>query len=95
MVTKNFLPYLFCVIVTLVSREIPSNISYEVFLSYMDLGLDERVPSLGRLISNYTSFMSAYPHMFWIPVAVLATVTVSLYLVGQFLADASDPKTHM
>ncbi len=61
----------------------------------MDLGLDERVPSLGRLISKYTSFMSAYPHMFWIPVAVLATVTVSLYLVGQFLADASDPKTHM
>ncbi|WP_289286210.1 oligopeptide ABC transporter permease OppC [Faecalibaculum rodentium] len=95
MVTKNILPYLISVIVTLVSREIPSNISYEVFLSYMDLGLDERVPSLGRLISNYTSFMSAYPHMFWIPVAVLATVTVSLYLVGQFLADASDPKTHM
>ncbi len=95
MVTKNILPYLISVIVTLVSREIPSNVSYEVFLSYMDLGLDERVPSLGRLISKYTSFMSAYPHMFWIPVAVLATVTVSLYLVGQFLADASDPKTHM
>lgn len=95
MITKNILPYLISVIVTLISREIPSNISYEVFLSYMDLGLDQTVPSLGRLISNYTSFISAYPYLFWIPVAVLATVTVSLYLVGQFLADASDPKTHM
>ena len=39
MVTKNILPYLVSVIMTYVSREIPSLISYEVFLSYMGLGL--------------------------------------------------------
>lgn len=94
MITKNILPYLISVIMTYTAREIPSNISYEVFLSYLGLGLGQQNASLGRMISQYTSYMSGYPHLFWIPVAVLAIISVSLYLVGQALADASDPRTH-
>lgn len=95
MITKNILPYLISVIMTYVSREIPSLISYEVFLSYLGLGLGTNYASLGRAISQYTSFMNGYPHLFWIPVAVLATISISLYIVGQKLADAADPRTHM
>lgn len=94
MITKNILPYLISVIMTYVAREIPSNISYEVFLSFLSLGLGQQNASLGRMISQYTSYMSGYPHLFWIPVAVLAIISISLYLVGQALADASDPRTH-
>ncbi|MGX8687633.1 MAG: ABC transporter permease, partial [bacterium] len=39
MIIKNILPYLISVIMTYISREIPSLISYEVFLSWMGLGL--------------------------------------------------------
>ena len=95
MIVKNILPFLISVIVTLISREIPGNIGYEVFMSYLDVGLDVNTPSLGRLISTGQGYMTTKPHLFWIPVIVLASVTVSLYLVGQYLADASDPKTHM
>ena len=95
MITKNILPYLISVIMTYISREIPSLISYEVFLSYMGLGLGTTYASLGRTISQYTSFMNGYPHLFWIPVLVLATISISLYIVGQRLADAADPRTHM
>jgi len=95
MITKNILPYLISVIMTYVSREIPALISYEVFLSYMGLGLGTNYASLGRSISQYTSFMNGYPHLFWIPVAVLALISISLYIVGQKLADAADPRTHM
>ena len=95
MVVKNILPYLISVIMTYVSREIPSLISYEVFLSYMGLGLGTTYASLGRSISQYTSYMTGYPHLFWIPVSVLAIISVSLYIVGQKLADAADPRTHM
>lgn len=94
MITKNILPYLISVIMTYVSREIPSNISYEVFLSYLGLGLGQENASLGRMISQYTTYMNAYPHLFWIPVSVLAVISISLYIVGQALADASDPRTH-
>ena len=95
MITKNILPYLISVIMTYVSREIPSTISYEVFLSFLGLGLGQSDASLGRMISQYTTYMNAYPHLFWIPVGVLAVISISLYIVGQALADASDPRTHM
>lgn len=94
-ITKNILPYLVSVIMTYVAREIPTVISYEVFLSYLGLGLGSTNASLGRMISLYTSFMKGYPHLFWIPVSVVAIISISLYIVGQSLADATDPRTHM
>ena len=94
-ITKNILPYLISVIMTYVSREIPSIISYEVFLSYMGLGLGFGQASLGKTISQYTSHMKGHPYLFWIPVGVLAIVSISLYVIGQRLADAADPRTHM
>lgn len=94
MITKNILPYLISVIMTYISREIPSLISYEVFLSYMGLGLGSTIASLGKIISQYTAYMNGYPHLFWIPVSVLAIISISLYIVGQKLADAADPRTH-
>ena len=36
-----------------------------------------------------------FPHAFWPPVAVASAITIILYLLGQNLADASDPRTHM
>ena len=95
MIVKNILPYLISVIMTYISRMIPSLISYEVFLSYLGLGLGTTNASLGQSISLYTSYMRGYPHLFWIPVGVLAIISISLYIVGQKLADAADPRTHM
>lgn len=94
MVTKNILPFLTSVIVTIVASEIPSYISTEVFLSYLNIGLGSK-NSLGKLINDNQKFMDTHPHMFWIPVIVSSVITVSLYIIGQNLADASDPKTHM
>ena len=94
-ITKNILPYLVSVIMTYIAREIPTVISYEVFLSYLGLGLGATNASLGRMISLYTAFMKGYPHLFWIPVSVVAILSISLYIVGQKLADATDPRTHM
>jgi oligopeptide transport system permease protein len=94
MITKNILPYLISVIMTYISREIPVLISYEVFLSYMGLGIGSQYASLGRTISSYTPYMRGTPHLFWIPVFILAMISISLYIVGQKLADAADPRTH-
>ncbi len=94
-ITHNILPYLISVIMTAVSRDIPSFISYEVFLSFVGVGLSEKDPSLGRMIQQYSPYLVSTPYLFWIPVVVSAFISVSLYIVGQTLADASDPRTHM
>ena len=94
-IQHNVLPFMIPIIVTSISRDVPSFISYEVFLSYLGIGLTATDVSLGRLISANASDMVSTPYLFWIPVAVAAVISISLYIVGQTLADASDPKTHM
>lgn len=92
---KNILPFMTSVIVTLAATEIPSYISYEVFLAYIGMGLSDM--SLGRLIYEAESAMltPGWGFEFWSPVAVASIITVVLYVVGQNLGDASDPRTHM
>ena len=93
-VTKNIMPQLVSVIVTTTSQMLPSFISYEAFLSFFGLGLPVTVPSLGRLISDYSQNVTTNAYLFWIPLTTLILVSLSLFVVGQNLADASDPRTH-
>ncbi len=92
---KNILPFLVSVIVTLAATEIPSYISYEAFLSYIGLQMSDM--SLGKIIERASTsmFTPGWELQFWAPVAIASIITVVLYVVGQNLGDASDPRTHM
>lgn len=94
-VLHNILPFLISVIVTNISRSVPSFISMEVFLSYIGVGLTSDSASLGFMIQEFSVHMQAAPYIFWLPVFVSSLISVSLYIVGQTLADASDPRTHL
>ena len=91
---KNIMPQLVSVIVTTTSQMLPSFISYEAFLSFFGLGLPVTVPSLGRLISDYSQNVTTNAYLFWIPLTTLILVSLTFFVVGQNLADASDPRTH-
>lgn len=93
--TKNILPFMTSVIVTLLAAEIPSYIGYEVFLAYIGMGMSDM--SLGRLIyeSEVAMVTPGWQFEFWSPVVVSSIVTIVLYVVGQNIGDASDPRTHM
>lgn len=93
--TRNVLPFMTSVIVTLLAAEIPSYISYEVFLSYIGMGMSDM--SLGKLIyaSENAMMTPGWGFEFWSPVVVASIITVTLYVAGQNLGDASDPRTHM
>ncbi|MBO4429658.1 MAG: ABC transporter permease [Clostridia bacterium] len=92
---RNILPFMTSVIVTLAATEIPSYISYEVFLSYIGLGISDI--TLGKIIQLTQSFMAVpeWRFEYWSPIIMSSIITIILYVVGQNLGDASDPKTHM
>ncbi len=92
---KNILPFMTSVIVTIMATEIPGYIGSEVFLSYIGLGISEM--SLGKLITENQSamFTPGWQFEFWSPIFVSSIITVVLFVVGQNLGDASDPRTHM
>ena len=92
---KNILPFMTSVIMTLLATELPSYISMEVFLSFIGIGMSDM--SLGKIIETSQAYMSNpdWALEFWAPVVIAAIITIVLYVVGQKLGDASDPRTHM
>lgn len=94
-ITHNIFPYLISVLMTSISRSVPLYISYEVFLGFIGVGLSEKEASLGRIVQTNAQYMQSAAYLFVIPLFITALISVSLYLVGQTLADASDPRNHM
>lgn len=94
---KNLLPYLVSVITMRMALAIPSAIGNEVFVTYIGIGLPLDIPSLGNLINTGREQMiiPALRYQLYIPVAVLAVITISFYIIGNAFADAADPKNHV
>ena len=94
---KNLLPYLVSVITMRMALAIPAAIGNEVFVTYIGIGLPLDTPSLGNLINTGRSLMTMAPlrYQLFFPVAVLAVITISFYIIGNSFADAADPKNHV
>ena len=96
-IVKNLLPYLVSVITMRMALAIPSAIGNEVFITYIGIGLPLDTPSLGNLIQTGRSLMTvaSLRYQLFFPVAVLAVITISFYIIGNSFADAADPKNHV
>lgn len=95
-IMKNLLPYLVSVITLRMSLAIPAAIGNEVFVTYIGIGLPVNIPSLGNLIQAGRKLMlqANLRYQLLFPVAVLAVITISFYIIGNAFADAADPKNH-
>ena len=95
-ITKNLLPYLVSVIVLRMALAIPSTIGWEVFLTYIGLGLPLDTPSLGNLVNEGRQAMMSpsLTYQLIFPSAVLSLITISFYVIGNAFSDASDPRNH-
>lgn len=95
-ILKNLLPYLISVIMLRIALTIPSVIGYEVFLTYIGLGLPTSIPSLGNLINEGRIYMmvSSLRYQLIFPAIILSVITISFYILGNAFSDASDPKNH-
>ncbi len=95
-IMKNVLPYLVSVIVMRIALSIPGTIGWEVFLTYIGLGLPLETPSLGNLLNEGRRVMmsSSLRYQLLFPALVLSVITVSFYVLGNAFADAADPRNH-
>ncbi|HWQ09754.1 MAG TPA: ABC transporter permease [Holophaga sp.] len=96
-VLKNLLPYLVSVIMLQTALSITSTIGWEVFLTYIGIGLPVSIPSLGNLVNEGRQIMMSpelrYQLLF--PTVVVSFITISLYILGNAFSDASDPRNHV
>ena len=91
-IRKHLIPNCISVIVISTALQIPSAIFTESYLSFLGLGVNAPMPSLGSLASDALIGLSSYPYRLVIPAIVISLIVLSLNLFGDGLRDAFDPK---
>lgn len=91
-IRKHLIPNCISVIIISTALQIPNAIFTESFLSFMGLGVNAPMPSLGSLASDALNGISTYTYRLVIPAVVICLIVLSLNLFGDGLRDAFDPK---
>ena len=91
-VKKHLLPNCISVVIISTALQIPNAIFTESFLSFLGLGVNAPMPSLGSLASDALNGLKSYPFRLIIPAVVISLIVLSLNLFGDGLRDAFDPK---
>jgi len=91
-VRKHLIPNCISVVIISTALQIPNAIFTESYLSFLGLGVNAPMPSLGSLASDALSGIHSFPHRLIIPAVVISLIVLSLNLFGDGLRDAFDPK---
>ena len=91
-IRKHLLPNCISVVIISTCLQIPSAIFTESYLSFLGLGVNAPMPSLGSLASDALNGYATYPYRLIIPAIVISLIVLSLNLFGDGLRDAFDPK---
>lgn len=91
-IRKHILPNCMSVIIISVALQVPSAIFTESFLSFIGLGVQAPMPSLGSLANSARGGMQLYPWKMLFPAVTICLIVLSFNLLGDGLRDAFDPK---
>jgi peptide/nickel transport system permease protein len=91
---KEVLPNLAAPIVVYATLLIPSNILFEAGLSFLGLGVPQRTPSWGGMLSDAIVIFEDAWWLMLFPGLFLLVTTLSFNLLGDGLRDALDPRSN-
>jgi oligopeptide transport system permease protein len=91
-VFRHVVPNVLGPVVVFATLNIPVIILAESFLSFIGLGVQEPLTSLGRLISDGSRQMIQAPWMLIAPASTMLITLLALNFLGDGLRDALDPK---
>lgn len=91
-IRKHLIPNCISLVVISTALQIPSAIFTESYLSFLGLGVNAPMPSLGSLAAEALNGIHSYPHRLLIPALTISIIVLSLNLFGDGLRDAFDPK---
>jgi len=91
-IARHIVPNLLGPVVVYVTLTIPAVILAESFLSFLGLGVQPPMASLGTLIANGAQDMELAPWLLIFPSLVMVVTLMSFNFIGDGLRDAIDPK---
>ncbi len=91
-ILKHVIPNLVGTIIVYTTLTIPNIILVESFISFLGLGVQEPMTSLGILISDGARNLEEYPWLFFFPFIFLSIILFCFNFIGDGLRDAFDQK---
>jgi oligopeptide transport system permease protein len=91
---RHIVPNLAGTVAVYATLTVPELITYESFLSFLGLGVQEPLSSLGSLIDQGARQMLTAPWMLLVPAGLLFALLLCFNLLGDGLRDALDPAAH-
>ena len=91
-ITRHVVPNLLGPVIVYATLGLPQAILVESFLSFLGIGVQEPLASLGNLIADGAAEMETAPWMLAVPAACLMLVVFCFNFLGDSLRDALDPR---
>ncbi|HEU4530015.1 MAG TPA: ABC transporter permease subunit [Steroidobacteraceae bacterium] len=91
-VVRHIVPNVIGAVVVYATLTVPQMILFESFLSFLGLGVQEPLASLGNLIASGAAEMDTAPWMLIVPAAVLVALLACCSFLGDGLRDLLDPR---
>lgn len=91
-VARHIVPNLLGPVIVFSTLTLPQVILVESFLSFLGIGIQEPLASLGNLIADGAAEMETAPWMLAVPAACLMLVVFCFNFLGDSLRDALDPR---
>lgn len=89
---RHLLPNAIGPIIVTVTLSVPNAIFAEAFLSFLGLGVQAPVASLGSMINDALTAWLVYPWRLLFPAGLISLIMLSFNIFGDGLRDALDPK---
>ncbi|WP_229685836.1 ABC transporter permease [Paenibacillus hunanensis] len=89
---RHLLPNALGPIIVTVTLSVPNAIFAEAFLSFLGLGVQAPISSLGSMINDALQGWNLYPWRMWFPAGLICLTMLAFNLLGDGLRDALDPK---
>lgn len=92
LIFKGILPNIMGQIVIGITSGIPQAIFMEAYLSFIGMGVQSPMTSWGQLSQTGVNLFRIYPYQLYIPSIIISLTILVLYIFGNCLRDALDPK---
>jgi len=89
---KHLVPNSIGQIIVIATLQIPAAIFMESFLSFIGLGVQAPLVSLGYMVSEGRVDIPSYPFVLFFPAIIIAILMLAFNFMGDGLRDAFDPK---
>ena len=90
-VVRHLLPNALPPLTVMLTLGIPAAIFAEAGLSFLGVGVNDPLPSWGKMVGVSSAYIRVYWHLALFPTLMIALATLSFTFVGDGLRDALDP----